>query len=194
MPKVYDLGLNPHTATIAIWCRPNFEGDDGATHYILNSEYDSDNGIKLYKNASDNLILSHEGSGTGVTASYDISAWNAGEWHSIIAVWSKNTIDGTDYLHLYIDGSEVANSTTKLGLVQGVEQYWDMGHDGGASQFDGLFSMQIDDIPWYATESAATTAGFNKCKSAEYFHNSGAGNVPVVDEHTKFMLVNDNEG
>jgi len=41
--------------------------------------------------------------------SHNVQSWLEGEDHGVAASWRLNTVDGTDELHLFVDGVEVAN-------------------------------------------------------------------------------------
>lgn len=191
-PKSREL-LIPQTLTIESWVKPNWNGNDGANHYIYDNDQ-STNQIQLYKGAGDTLITRVRTPDKNITTNEDISAWTAGAWHHVVMVVDRNTIDGTDYIWLYIDGVEVANSTTRLGNAENNQSVFDVGHDNVTGNFDGILHLRVYNFAIPTTEANATTAGLPVEYSIENRYNSGAGSSMEdcgLNEHILFELINE---
>ena len=188
--RIYNT-VNPHTGTISFWIRPSWAGNDGASHYICYERVSSSDYIRVYKDTSNNLSFTYVADGNAVSVSTSISSWNAGEWHFVTAVFSKNSIDGTDYLHLYIDGSEVNSSTTSLSYPSGVESSWDFGQYNAAYSASGIIAgFCLSEVPFKGTTANAIAAGLPPECSVEYLYNSGSGRNAVCNEFVRFLYGN----
>jgi len=180
-PKEREL-LVPQQGSLEFFVRPNWDGDDGVEHYILYERYDSDNQLYLFKDTSNKLYFIIEDGGIWISVgNYNCSSWVAGDWHYIVCLFDKNTIDGNDYKKLYVDNSEVANSTTKVGYREGVETEFNLGSNySSINQFDGSLHGRIWNIPLPVTEANAITAGLDSAYSIEGLYNAGEGyDIPV---------------
>jgi hypothetical protein len=95
--------------TVEFWLQPQWNGDDGKTHSVLNAAADNRNQISINKLATGRFGVGMFGTPTGSTnfvysrADHDIRAWRAGEWHHVAACW------GGGELALWLDGKKVAS-------------------------------------------------------------------------------------
>lgn len=138
---------DPNQGTIVLWITPEWDGDDGLEHKIVDFGGSSD--LILEKTASNNLTLLMGGESLGV----DISAWNAGTTYFVVVRWdTKNTLDGTNYLCVSVDdvhtfgvtgapavqepnatlniGSGTIGDTAANGVVEGLTLYRRVLYDG----------------------------------------------------------------
>lgn len=182
-PLMYN-SINPHTGTISFWITPDWDGDDGENHYVFFNRYNSTNYIVIYKATNNYIYFKNLYNNNYVQCSYDLSSWVIGESHHITMVWSVHTIDGTDTMQLYIDGSEVNSSSTVFDIPAGVEENMDFGQYDEAYQIDGIITgFQISHIPYKDTITNAEAAGMSETMSVEYLYNSGSGNIPIPHEY-----------
>lgn len=184
-----------HAGTRAFRLKCFWDADDDAEHTLYYWFYDANNYIKLYKNTANSLIFKVVANGTEKTATIDVSIlFDTGDWFSIVAVWNFNTtIDGTNYLKLYVNSANTGVSTTTVNDFENVGSLFRLGYDG-SSIIDAIIAMQVDNMPWYDTIANAEAAGFGRDKSIEYWYNSGSFNLPVVDEFTKVCLADELSG
>jgi galactose oxidase len=79
-------------------------------------------------------------------------SYNDGQWHHLVAT------QGSDGMHLYIDGQQVASSATTTG-AQSYLGYWRIGGDSLAgwpnSPTSGYFAGSVSDAAFYNTELTA---------------------------------------
>lgn len=93
--------LDPYQGSIDIRIIPEWDGDDGKSHYFIAGSMGMIFGISLYKNSSDELVLQSDS--TELVA-VDVSAWVAGTIYYVVASWdTRNPIDGTNYARLSIN-------------------------------------------------------------------------------------------
>ncbi|MDP3727940.1 MAG: LamG-like jellyroll fold domain-containing protein [bacterium] len=101
--------LNGAMGTIEFWVRPNWNGNDGATNYFIEHAND-----KFALNRSGSLLYLSMDTNSSVILTYNITNWNANEWHHIGISWQRNK-----NLSLYLDGVRV-NRTVGPNLTSGV--------------------------------------------------------------------------
>jgi hypothetical protein len=178
-PKEREL-LNPNQWTLSFWVKPNWDWSAGGVEYfIFMNNFNTPNRIELEKTSSDYLRIIYEVGDVQIIGQY-IPTWVAGTWYKVDCVFSKNSIDGTDYLQLYENGVEKASSTTTPGYVQGVEATSSIGNYNGTLQFDGSLHGRIYNIPLPVTKANAITAGLDSIMSIAGLYEAGEGyDIPV---------------
>jgi len=127
------------------WIRPNWDGDDSISHCVWKFAGDANNQVYLYKNASNVLLLVHDANSDYEDTTYDVSSWDAGDWHYVVCVWDVNNItNGTDYLTIYVDGSRVAGTSHTLSYpsYDGGNLYIG-NNEGGIRDFNGIIAGRI---------------------------------------------------
>ncbi len=191
-PLMYN-SINPHTGTISFWITPDWDGNDGTLRYIYRDQVDANNYFYIAKTAANNLDFVFTNNSTTNTCSYDISDWINGTSYHVACVWSVHTIDGTDYLHLYVNGAEVDNIAVTLGNPQGVEENMDFGQYDKANKADAAIqNFRISHLPYKATITTAEAAGFPQDMSVEYLYNNGTPLLnEVCDEYTGCLIIED---
>ena len=99
-----DGNFRPDAGTVEMWVRPNWDGDDGQLHVLLNAFVARGNYLNIAKMADGTFGPATGGAGVGQyqRAATDVSAWEAGEWHHVAAAW------GDEKLAFYLDGELVA--------------------------------------------------------------------------------------
>ncbi len=166
---VYE-NFDPHQGTLEFWVRPNWDGDDGVNHWIYSfNDYGDIPSIALLHNIYDDLIFYiADDSGPLTLATYDASGWTAGTWYHIVAVWdSNNTVNGSNYIHLYESGTS-RDGTTDQPSITDLKTYttFHIGEkgDGDDLQFNGTIAGRILNRPLTSTEVTA-------------LYNSGSGST-----------------
>lgn len=161
--------------TVSFWIKPNWAGNDGREHTFFDTDT-SAGSLKLYKDTSNNLILSD---GTN-SASKSISGWAKNDWHHIVADW------GSSNMHVYVDSvagtAAGAFSAPTLGTNLYLGQSKTNANLANASLgdfrvFDAvLSSAEITDI--YQSGHIAGQQSY----SVDYFSNT-SGQDPVAIWH-----------
>ena len=188
-PIVYEH-FNPHSGTIAFYIKPDWDGDDGENHYIFYDYTSATNYILIKKSSANNISFIIEHSDVNVQVTSSTTAWTSGTWYNVVCSWNEASIDGTDYIHLYINGSEVANSTTALGIPGGVEASMDFLQGDNTFLADAVVKhFTIDSVNWKDTIANAETAGLAPSQSAEWFNSLGEDGVMVPTEATGVLIV-----
>ena len=101
--------IDQYQGSIVFWITPEWDGDDGKNHYILQS---IGNTIQVLKNTSDQLQLNILGS-TIIQHVVDISSWTAGMTYFIVCRWDfNNTLDGTNYVCISTNDAHAFGDTT----------------------------------------------------------------------------------
>lgn len=106
MEYALENNVDPNQGTIEFWVKPNWYGNDGEIHWLIDISEDSwRNGISILKYSSGSLFfMIYDGSGGMYLAYAGVSQWMPGEWHHIAAVWDLDAGDGSNDMALYIDG------------------------------------------------------------------------------------------
>lgn len=150
---------NHQKGTVAMWVKPNWDGNDGVKHYIFVGNALSttdDNSIQLYKDDLDfihGFVYGNAGAGGDVPPG-DISQtstdqWKKNVWHHVALSWDTSAIS----LKLYIDGAlrAAADSndldTDNFPTVAQGQDYQGVYRDGTSFPFDG----EIKDVNKYDT-------------------------------------------
>ena len=96
----YD-NFDPYQGSIVFWITPEWDGDDGIRHPIINI-IQSSNRLSIVKDIDNKLYMFLDGS----YALVDVSGWTAGTTYCVVGRWdSKNTIDGTNYACISVNDS-----------------------------------------------------------------------------------------
>ena len=91
--------LDLHQGTISFWITPEWDGNDGKNHGII----DSPGGIfQLYKHSGNTLYFR----ANGATFAISVAGWTAGTTYHVVVRWDrKNSLDGTNHACISINGS-----------------------------------------------------------------------------------------
>ncbi|PIZ57786.1 hypothetical protein COY23_01000, partial [bacterium (Candidatus Torokbacteria) CG_4_10_14_0_2_um_filter_35_8] len=177
--------FNPNQGTIRLWIKPNWNGNDGKSHYIFDNYLVSPyNYLVVHKDALNKMEIRirqgadpAKGDFLGI-ASSDVSSWQAGEWHHIVATWdSKRDISGTSNLAIYIDNVKSAG-TDGYWQHDGVHSNFTISASNGPSAYQAdstLSGLLIDDRPWTDSEVASD-------------YNLGSGKESIASPDTRFFL------
>jgi hypothetical protein len=100
--------FDPNQGTYECWLRPNWDGDDGLSHYMIDTYVAwNDNRVLLYK-SNTNEITGHlvDSDGTNHYLTSSVSGWVADTWYHVVMTWSLLN----DSMIVYVDGSVVDNT------------------------------------------------------------------------------------
>ena len=136
--------LDMYQGSISFWITPEWDGDDGLQHVILDSGTTSD--VLIRKLAGNSLDASIGGQSRQV----DISGWVAGTSYHVVISWdSKNTLDGTNYIRISINDAHTFGATTQLA-VDDPQSTIAVGSSGTAGSADALIEgFCISRVPFY---------------------------------------------
>ncbi|MCP4127921.1 MAG: hypothetical protein GY753_12775 [Gammaproteobacteria bacterium] len=100
-----------YRGSIVFWITPEWDGDDGRSHWILDDG--ATHRFSIYKRADGMLrFLS-----VGAAAEVDISSGRSGGTHCIVVRWdSMATLDGTNHMCISVDGYHVFGNSTGITL------------------------------------------------------------------------------
>jgi len=101
-------GLSGDAGTIVLWMQPTWLGTSQDDASLVTF---GDGTVRLLKNVTFLRfeVVDENGALTGVGA--PISAWNAGEWHQVVATWDGRVV------WLYVDGGVVATAAQSGRIV-----------------------------------------------------------------------------
>ncbi len=151
-----DGNIDGTAGTIEFWVRPNWNGNDGQSHTVL--ECGGVGGILVVKDGANNLriIVNRYGANgySEMGAAYGIGSWTAGTWHYCTFTWSNTSI------RVYTDGTLRASQVpvhAPPALTQG-DLY--VGSQGGADFLNGtLDELRISSVVRASYEITAAAGG-----------------------------------
>jgi len=108
-----DGNFSAAAGTVQMWVRPNWDGDDGRVHQIFNSRCEGKNyfNLNVLTDGTLGVATGSGGVGTYQRVNFDISDWEAGQWHHLAFTWS-----GRDFA-LYVDGANIGEVTEAVPLA-----------------------------------------------------------------------------
>jgi len=157
---VYE-NFNPNQGTLEFWVRPNWDGDDGEGHYIVDIANSADtNRMVFYKSSAGVLrLLFRDKDDDDHIVQYDVSSvWTAGNEYHVVVTWDLNAPS----MALYTAGTLRDNTyagTINSGDVDALPSNFQIGENYAEySQFDGTIAGRILNRP---LTSAEVTALYN---------------------------------
>jgi hypothetical protein len=103
---------DPYQGTISFWITPEWDGGDGIRHEVLTTD-----NIGIYKSDTDRLSAYVWDGGGYPGVSVDVSGWTAGTSYHVTFRWdSKNSLDGTNYVCISVNGSHTFAVTDTIEL------------------------------------------------------------------------------
>ena len=107
----YPTSGNLQTAqgSLSLWVNPAYGPSTAQTRTFFDARTANGNGIRLYRNATDKLVL-EIGNGTNnkETRSLDILNWGENTWHHIVATWDR------ERQKVFVDGTLIASTATPV--------------------------------------------------------------------------------
>ena len=177
--------INTNQGTISFWFKPSWNGDDGLNHVFYINRLDSSHYVDIYKTINNNQIGFALYDGTNNSFALNSSATiSSGTWYHVIARWSVNKIDGTNYADIRVSNGTVATSTTAYtGFTPSTSSFIGSRYDA-AYQANAL----IDDFAIFDRVLSTT--------EITSLYNSGTGNEAgyVADSSLKFYAKLDGSG
>ena len=170
--------FDPYQGAVSFWITPEWDGDDGLTHYV--GPHNA-NWISIFKHSTDVLILGVPSIASMV--SVDVSAWTAGTTYYVIARWnSRNTLDGTHYCCLSINDIHTFDRTTTIAIGAPLTPAY-IGSTGMTSPANAL----IEGLTVYRRPLTDGTYGVRPMNGNQYagdeinaIWNAGAGRDPTL--------------
>jgi hypothetical protein len=121
--------IDPNQGSVVLWITPEWNGNDGLTHYLLTST-----NITLFKNSTGYL----RSSVNDQQPSVDVNSWVAGTTYCVILRWEKkNTIDGTNYGCISINDTHTfgaSGTPTAINIETGIN----IGTYGGVTAVNAI--------------------------------------------------------
>ncbi len=185
--------FNPYQGTIALWVRPNFDGNDGYDHELFRTTDNGNNQIRIQKSSGSTLRASVKLGGTDrapAISGLSSSNWAKGTWYFVVTRWDlNNTIDSSsNYVQIdLVNSTEEAGISSALVAPTGQDEILAIGQsysttpNGRSGNFDGL-------IHYHICERALTDA------EVTALYNSGAGVEPLVTPDTKLLSAGELDG
>ena len=95
--------------SLSLWVKVEYAPNSSVARTFFDARTTGGNGIGLYRNAADKLVL-HIGNGTNskTTVSSGTMNWTTNAWHHIAAVWDNQS------QKLYLDGTLLASTATPV--------------------------------------------------------------------------------
>ncbi|MEI6462546.1 MAG: LamG-like jellyroll fold domain-containing protein, partial [bacterium] len=146
--------INTNQGTISFWFKPSWDRADGKEHSLF-SDGSGSQKFAIFKAANGNFG-GRIPSNTEVNMPTATPTITSGNWYLVTLVWSKNTVDGTNYGVLYLNNSLVSQSTTSLTPQIPVSTYYIGGHPLSGAPAQALIDdFAIFDRVLSTTEIAA---------------------------------------
>jgi len=127
---------------IEFWVRNGWQGDDGGDYVFFDIGDGFHNRIRIFKDAANNFRFVILGPSSEMGVFYNVSHWQAGEWHHIRANWHG------DEMELYLDNEKNSwGKRVKVTMPAQLAEYFFIG-----SNFDGSQQAQsvIDEFAIYS--------------------------------------------
>jgi hypothetical protein len=96
--------FDPAQGSIEFWLRPDWEGGDGQEYAFFEVGDEWQNRMRLMKDGANNLRFMVWDASNEYGVAYNVSHWQAGEWHHIAATWQDTSIA------LFVDGVQVGQA------------------------------------------------------------------------------------
>ena len=170
--------FNKTIGTVEMWVKPNWDGTVAAikTFFGTSVVAGANDWISVwyYGTFNNMLYCQWRGQGAGVSASYLITSWKAGEWHHIACSWNMTGGAGAGILRLYTDGVLRSQVVTAKPFNDTFEPTWfGLGQDYGMSgRLDGV----MDD---FKISNTIKTPDYNTTRAMAVTIN-GASDVTFI--------------
>jgi hypothetical protein len=91
--------IDVEQGSIEFWLKPLWNGDDGESYVFFEIGDAWFNRMRIMKDGANNFRFMVWSADTEYDVAYNVSAWNANEWHHVRVTWKENEIA------LYLDGT-----------------------------------------------------------------------------------------
>ena len=103
-----DQNIHREQGSIQFWLEPLWNGNDGGSYVFFEIGDAWFNRMRIMKDGANNFRFMVWSPDTEYGVAYNVSAWNAGEWHHVRVTWNENEIA------LYIDGAAKDTETSMV--------------------------------------------------------------------------------
>ena len=101
--------LQTTQGSLSLWVKPEYGPSTAQTRTFFDARTPEGNGIRLYRNATDRLVLEiGDGTNTKETLSPDRINWTANTWHHIVATWDNQS------QKVFVRGRLIASTATPV--------------------------------------------------------------------------------
>ncbi len=178
--ETFYANIDSNQGTGSFWITPEFDGNDGIDHILR--IFDTD--FFIVKAATDFLQFR---CGSGSTVQVNVAAWTAGTTYHIVVRWdSKNTLDGTNYASIHVNGSGTFDITSAFTAITPDATAY-IGSNNGLANIDAIIEGERwDRRVWYeATSGTGEPYYFNASGYIDeiaFAYDAGAGADPALVE------------
>jgi hypothetical protein len=165
--------FDPNQGSVVFWITPEWNGNDGLTHYILGLP---NNQVDIFKDTDNKLYIWLQG---GQSLTVDISSWTAGTTYNVVARWdSTNKINGTNYASISINNVTTFGTTNATTLVMYNTNF----NIGSSASSSFPVNAIIEGLTIYRRVLYDGTYGTNVGNGNEIslIYNSGTGKDPTL--------------
>ncbi len=130
--------INATEGTFECWVKPTWNGNDNQDHFFLS--YGGGGGMLIGKDAANNLkvLLNRFGGAAEVGSAFNISNWQANQWHYLAFTWSNTS----KRLQVFIDGVLKDERSFTINLPAISSTTFQIGGDGAG----GYANAVVDNL------------------------------------------------
>ena len=104
--------INLNQGTISLWFRPEWDGNDGKSHYLFQC-VNGGNFVTIYKHTDNTLYAHWQINSVGTSATFSAASMTAGTWYHVVFHWdATNYVTGSVYSQMYVNNSAGTGSST----------------------------------------------------------------------------------
>lgn len=176
--------LNGNQGTISFWVKPSWAGNDNLQHIFFQGNVS----LIIFKHTDNVLYCEPNSAAASQRATISASSWTANTWYHITCQWdADNTVDGTNYISLLVNGSSTGVTNYSAGTLTAAAPattYRIGSNNDSSSSTQGL----IDELAIYDRVLTST--------EISNVYNSGTGREAgyVGDSALKFYAKLDGSG
>ena len=166
--------LNRTEGAIELWIRPHWNGGDNQSYTFFETGNSWFNRMRIMKDGANNLRFMVWDSATEYGIAQNISYWQPGEWHRVVAAWTGTT------MNLFVDNTLVASSDTAnppdvLAPALFIGSSWDLHQQANAD----IDEFRISDVP--------RASGSDSCQYRILVADSGNNRIQAFDAQGNFI-------
>ncbi|NKQ35745.1 MAG: LamG domain-containing protein [Chloroflexi bacterium] len=118
--------INREQGSIEFWLKPHWDGNDGQNYVFFEIGTTWFNRMRITKDGANNFRFMVWSADTEYDAAYNVSGWQADEWHHVRVTWEE------DEIALYLDGI-LRNVETGITLPASLDSVLYLGSSSGGS-------------------------------------------------------------
>lgn len=136
--------VDSNQGTICFWYYPYNSGNAGQNRFLYDCYVNSNNYYRVWIYGT-TIFLDTKNNGTTRLTSISFATIKPFTWNHIVATWSKNTtVNGTNYLAIYLNGVLGSASTSAPLAMTSVPSTFSIGSDYlGKNSANGLLAYKI---------------------------------------------------